>query len=92
MRVKAARATIEIPWDSREALLGRLRAEGADALVRAFEAVGTSRPVPLGKAGARVLLGVVERWHDEQRAQLPAAIIELRDALIDERDAGLLEE
>jgi hypothetical protein len=47
--------TVTISWDSRQALLERLRqADGADEIIRAFEALGT--PVNLDKPAKRRLL------------------------------------
>jgi hypothetical protein len=46
---------VTIPWDSRQHLLDRLRRDkdGNEEVILAFAAVGTTRPVTLGKAGKR---------------------------------------
>jgi hypothetical protein len=55
--------TVEIPWDSRQALIQRLRTEGdADEIIDAFHAVGTTRPVTLSKEAMRRLLATRKRW------------------------------
>jgi hypothetical protein len=84
---------VTIPWESRGALLVRLRADpGAEAVVRAFEAVGTSRAVMLDAAGKRRLLENVSAWLDEASIPgLPEGIFELRNALEDERAYGTLD-
>ncbi len=85
VKVTTSRDVVEIPWASREALLERLRMEGADDLRRKFEAVGTTRPVKFEREEESRLRGVIVRWHDERRAVLPDGIRELRDALVDEQ-------
>lgn len=86
VNVQLGREAVELPWASREALLARLRAvESTDAIVRAIEAVGTSRPVTLNAEQKPVVLGVVEAWFEEvDLAGLPAGIVELRNALHDD--------
>jgi hypothetical protein len=69
-RQRVTIATVEGPvrlhWYSRQPLLERVRARGdGAAVVRAFEAVGTSRPVELDEAGLDLLREVVERWGEE---------------------------
>jgi hypothetical protein len=55
--------TVEIPWESRQALLDRLRREGdADPIIATFEAVGTTSPVKLPKEAKRRLLDTCEAW------------------------------
>ena len=60
-------STVTISWDSRNALLGRLRqAGGAGEVIQAFEAVGTSAPVRLSKSARGWLLVIVEAWLSEE--------------------------
>jgi hypothetical protein len=48
VHVAVADTLVEITWDEREELIERLRiVTGGDRIVRKFEAVGASRPVPL---------------------------------------------
>jgi hypothetical protein len=86
--------TVVIPWDSRQALLERLKVAGAAADVSAaIHAAATSGLVRLTKPEKRRLLEVVEGWLWEvSRMGLPEGIFELRCALIDERDAGELDD
>jgi hypothetical protein len=59
---------------------------------RSDPAVGTSRPVTLARTQKIRLLLVVEGWLWEvSTTGLPDGIFELRNALIDERDAGELD-
>jgi hypothetical protein len=75
--------TVKIPWDSRDALLERLRREGdADPIIAAFRAVGTSAPVKLKPEAKRRLLDTCEAWLVEATTEgLPPGIFELRNAL-----------
>jgi hypothetical protein len=80
--------TVVISRRSRQALLDRLRAAGgADDVIDAIRAVGAARPVVLTKAQKRRLLEVCEAWLSEVNV-----IFDLRNALIDERDRGDLDE
>jgi hypothetical protein len=82
-----------LPWSSRQELLARLRAvELTDAIVRAFEAAGASRPVTLKPEQKPVLFSVVEAWLVEvDLAGLPAGIFQVRNALHDDlADAHML--
>jgi hypothetical protein len=87
-------STVVIPWDSRQALLERLEAAGGAAdIVVEFRKVGTSRPVRFTKAQKRRLLEVCAYWLDEVGVPgLPDGIFELRNALMDERDWGELDD
>jgi hypothetical protein len=85
--------TVEIPWDSRDALLDRLRREGdAEPIIAAFQAVGATRPVQIPRQAKRRLLEVCEAWLAEATTEgLPPGIFELRNALHDERAYGTLD-
>jgi hypothetical protein len=85
--------TVEIPWDSRDALLERLRREGdADEIIAAFQAGGATRPVKLKPEAKRRLLTSCEAWLMEATTHgLPPGIFELRNALHDELAFGTLD-
>ena len=89
---------ITISWEARQALQKRLyykdvkagmmtRGESTDGILRAFEAVGATRPVELTKGQRMLLLNVLRIWpHDEKWAiepegDMPAELSVLRDAL-----------
>jgi hypothetical protein len=85
--------TVTIPWDSRQALLERLdSAGGAEDVIAAIRAVGTSRPIELTKPQKRRLLDILEGLLNEVGAPwLPDGLFQLRNALIDERYYGALD-
>lgn len=83
--IVTSRATIELSWKSREALLHELRhLEWARGIIVAFEAVGTSRPVPLSRSDEALLLEAINQWSVGVTVDgLPLGIWELRCALAD---------
>lgn len=85
-------AGIKIPWETRDALLERLRAEGdAEKIIAAFQAVGATAPVKLTDEQKRRLLSTCKDWLFETRATgAPRGIYELRNALQDELAYGAL--
>ena len=86
VRIVAGAEIVEIPWASRFELLERLRRlnSGVDA-VRAFEAVGATKPVELDAASTILLTDVIVGWVDELGPEeLPAGVFELYDALVTE--------
>jgi hypothetical protein len=85
--------TLEIPWDSRDALLERLRREGdAEPIIAAFQAVGATRPVQIPRQAKRRLLDICEAWLVEATTEgLPPGIFDLRNALRDESAWGDLD-
>jgi hypothetical protein len=86
VQVVTSQGTVEISWDTRTELLSRLRHHGGTmAIVRAFEAVGATRPVELTDGGKHVLLGVVSAWVADGA---PAEVTELRRELLDDLDAA----
>jgi hypothetical protein len=92
VEVLTARGGVRIPWESRQALLERIR-ENTETkmIVAAFEAVGTSRPVDLDDHGKTALLLILSTWLAEASVpeQLPPGIFELRTALLfEEYDRG----
>ena len=86
VKVQLGRELITMPWDSRQALLGRLRPlEPMQPIIAAFQAVGTSRPVTLKPEEKEPLLRVVEAWLEEVDAPgLPSGIFDLRNPLHDD--------
>ena len=79
--------TLTIPWDSRQALLERLRGdESLRSVVDAFEAVGVSRPVTLSHEERAELSDAIRVWAHETGGYgaLPEGIERLRLALVDE--------
>jgi hypothetical protein len=90
VHVAASTGTVEIPWATRDQLLERLR-QRRDALpiVRAFEAVGATRPVELDTNGKALLIEALGSWIDRaDEDALPAGLLELRTALLDDLDAA----
>ena len=79
--------TVVISWDSRRQLLDRLRRDQdtSEAVIQAFEAVGTTRPVMLDKHVKRLLLAACFEWLNEVggASMLPAGIVDLLNALED---------
>lgn len=88
VRVVTTRATIELSWKSCEGLLHEIRhLDSARGIVKAFEAAGTSRPVPLTLQDEAVLYRAINGWADGVTVGgLPAGIWDLRCALADELD------
>ena len=82
IRIACSRGTIELPRRSRDALLERIRNELADGVLDAFE---TSATVKLDRAGARLVVDVIDKWARAVGApRLPAGIWGLRNALADD--------
>jgi hypothetical protein len=77
---------IKIPWETRDALLERLQAEGdVEKIIAAFQAVGATAPVKLTDEQKRRLLSTCKDWLFETRtAGAPRGIYELKNALVDE--------
>jgi hypothetical protein len=88
VQIALSRATVALPWESREALLERLRrVESMADLVREFEAVGTSRAVELTSEQKDELVGAIAAWADEVEggySGLPDGVAELWHALVDD--------
>jgi hypothetical protein len=84
--VRLGNASVDIPWDSRNALLGRLSTDArARRIAEAFESVGTSRPVVLSDSDGVVLLDNLDAWWTAAKGKgLPDGISELRVALASE--------
>jgi hypothetical protein len=86
--ITTSRATIELPWSSRDQLLHEIRnLAGADKIRTAFEAVGAARPVPLSRDDQVILYKAIDAWSNSVTVdELPDGIWELRCALADEFD------
>ena len=90
VHVATSNGSIEIPWTTRDEILERLR-QRRDALpiIRAFEAVGATRPVELDTNGKALLIEALGSWIDRADAnEVPAGLAELRTALLDDLDAA----
>jgi hypothetical protein len=90
IHVATARGAVRVPWTTRDQLLERLRKAGRSLeVVRAFEAVGATRPVELSDDGKSVVLDMLSRWLDEGDGSVaPAGVAELRQALLDDLEAA----
>ena len=77
---------VRLPWQSREYLLRKLRTtDGAEGIVKAFEDVGTTRPVELTIEQKALLYRVLDdRSFTTGYHELPEGFFELRNALSDE--------
>lgn len=92
-------------WEARQALLARLfhanikdrivaRGTSTDEILRAFGAVGATRPVELTKTQRLLLLHVLltwsenERWALEPQERMPEELGVLSQALADELHSG----
>jgi hypothetical protein len=86
VRIVTTRATIGLSWKAREALLHEIRhLESARGIIEAFEAAGTSRPVPLTRHDEGLLFDAISQWSQGVTvAGLPPGIWELRCALAHE--------
>ena len=80
------RGAVEIPWDSRVQLVEEMSSiDGAEQVVRAFNAVGASAPVRLGQPEKELIVEVVDRWAADVGAEeLPGGVWDLRNALVDD--------
>jgi len=79
-----SRGTVEIPWDSRDALLERLRhLDSAEGIRNEFVAVGASRAVQLNRSEVILLTKSIDAWTASAggRQNLPTGIAELWEAL-----------
>ena len=75
--VDTASGGVVIPWASRDALLEEIGGRfGADSIVKAFIAVGASRPVELSQEEQALLLEWLDAW-----AEPPEGIWNLQRAL-----------
>lgn len=89
VKIPLSRGEVLLPWESRQALLEQMRhLESARPTITAFEDVGASMPVRLGREQKGLLITVIEHWGSQVRGGLtdglPAGLFELRNALIDD--------
>jgi hypothetical protein len=89
VKVATGRGPVAIPWSMRELLIERLRkVKGSDEVIRAFRAVGATRPVELSDYGKSVLLEVLSALLDQADGDAPAGVAELRSEILDDLDAA----
>jgi hypothetical protein len=75
--------TVELPWQSRQALLKRLAIRSdTNAIVAAIKSADPRRPVSLSWPEAHRLLEVCSDWLAESNGSLPEGIYALRNALL----------
>ena len=88
VRVLAAQREVQLPWASKETLLGLIRpleSASAAGIVKAFEDAGASQLVELNRADEELLFELLEMWaRGVDVGELPPGIWELRCALIDD--------
>jgi hypothetical protein len=95
VRIATAAKVVVISWDARQQLLERVQQlHGGADLVKRFEAVGTSQPVKLNRAGKQLALETLYVWTEQVGVDaLPEGSTELQYALLNdlsssERDSG----
>lgn len=90
VQITTSSGTLEIPWETRDQILEQLgKRRDALPIIRAFEAVGATRPVELDTMGRALLVEALGSWIDRLDAdQVPAGLAELRTALLDDLDAA----
>jgi hypothetical protein len=91
VRIACSRGIVEIPWDSRNALIDKIRQlDLATPTIDTFENVGVSQPIVLTHQQKIELIELIELWGDEVigegglRDGLPEGIFDLRNKLIDD--------
>ncbi len=63
VRIALSRKTVNLPWESRQALLGQCRhLDSLSGVCKAFDEVGTSVPVRLTREQKGALIEVIEMW------------------------------
>jgi hypothetical protein len=85
--VSLRRGDITLSWETRDALMARLKDIKTTARIRAaFTAVGVSRPVKLNRGQKAALLSALEEWSLGSGGYdgIPKGLVELRNALIDD--------
>jgi hypothetical protein len=86
VEVNVAGEIVDITWDERDQLLGKLRVlEGSETIVLNFEAVGASRPVELTEEQRSQLRVILELWGVNV---LPEGLADLLMALVRADPAG----
>jgi hypothetical protein len=91
IRIRLRRGTVEVPWESRNALFGQmLHLESAKPIIEAFEGTGGSRPIVFTHQQKGDLLEIIEFWATRDGVKhLPDGIFELRNALHDDLNDAL---
>lgn len=86
--IPLSRETIELPWDSRTALLEQIKhLESCRPIRDAFDAVGATRPVELTPEQKGTLIEIINHWSTQVRGgydSLPEGLGNLRHALHDD--------
>jgi hypothetical protein len=84
--VATSRTVVELPWESRQALLGQIRGlQSARTAIKAFEAVGTSRHVVLDNDAKVLIVDAIGVWAQNIGIDgLPEGVWNLRNALVDD--------
>jgi hypothetical protein len=78
---------VEIPWDSRDALVQEIRGSAdAKPVIAAFLAVGATRPVELDGAGKTLVLETIRRMQSAGQGRLPRGLFGLVMALVGDLD------
>jgi hypothetical protein len=86
VEVNVAGEIVDITWDERDQLLGKLRIlDGSETIVHNFEAVGASRPVELTDEQRLQLRVILELWGV---SVLPEGLADLLMALVRADPAG----
>ena len=88
--IELSRASVIIPWDSREQLLDRIRHDpAAEPVTKAFQGAGTTASVQLDPAGRTLILATIEQWIDDATlAELPDGLYDLRSELRNDVNAA----
>jgi hypothetical protein len=86
VRIATAARVVVISWDARQQLLERVRQlHGGAELIERFDAVGTSQPAKLNRAGKQLVLETIYGWTEQVGVdELPEGITELRYALLND--------
>ena len=89
VRIRLSRGVVEIPWESRNALIEEIRhLDSAKPIVDAFEAAGVSRPILFTREQKADLIEFIEFWGSQVQGGLtdglPQGMFELRNALHDD--------
>jgi hypothetical protein len=86
VRIATTAKVVVISWDARQQLLERVQQlHGGASLITRFEAVGTSQPVKLDRAGKQLVLETIYGWTEQVGVDaLPDGITELQYALLND--------
>ena len=87
VNIRVGRDLVEIPWSSRDALLGEIaHLESGKQVVAAFEAVGATRPVELDVGGMALLVEAIHVMGNNAGGldRVPPKLFGLRNALVNE--------